>query len=353
MAAYTSIDDPSAYFQIALHTGNGGTQSITNDGNSDLQPDFVWIKGRSTNSHHALFDSVRGATKRISSSETNEETTESTGLTSFNSDGWSTGAWSGSNSNNQTYVSWQWKSGTSFSNDASATSIGTIDSTGSVNDTAGFSIVSYTSTGSNGSIKHGLSTTPSMIIFKRRSGDTENWVIYHKSLGATKNIKLNLTDAVSTSSTRFNDTEPTSSVFSLGTSGDTNGGTSPFIAYCFAEKKGFSKFGSYTGNGSTDGTFVYTGFKPAMVICKKSSASGTNWGIIDNKRANSFNQISAMLNPNSSGTEGANNNCDFVSNGFKWRSSDGNSNASGDTYIYICFAENPFVTSTGIPTTAR
>jgi len=353
MAAYTSIDDPSAYFQIALHTGNGGTQSITNDGNSDLQPDFVWIKGRSTNSHHALFDSVRGATKRISSSETNEETTESTGLTSFNSDGWSTGAWSGSNSNNQTYVSWQWKSGTSFSNDASATSIGTIDSTGSVNDTAGFSIVSYTSTGSNGSIKHGLSTAPSMIIFKRRSGDTENWPVYHQALGATKNIKLNLSEAVSTSSTRFNDTEPTSSVFSLGTSGDTNGGTSPFIAYCFAEKKGYSKFGSYTGNGNADGAFIYTGFKPAFFMAKRTDANDMPWVMIDNKR-NSFNALSNTLLANSdevanTGTDRA----DFLSQGVKIKTTSTAWNASGAAFIFMAFAESPFVSSSGVPTTAR
>jgi len=165
-------------------------------------------------------------------------------------------------------------------------------------------------------------------------------------------MELNSSGAVLTNSAVWNSTNPTSSVFSVGTNARTNNNTSNYIAYCFNDIKGYSKFGSYTGNGSTEGSFVYTGFLPAMVICKKSSASGTNWGIIDNKRANSFNQISAMLNPNSSGTEGANNNCDFVSNGFKWRTSDGNSNASA-TYIYMAFAENPFTSSAGTPVTAR
>ena len=348
--AYTDIDKPSDYFNTsAVWSGDDSEHTISGIGH---QPNFTWIKGVNIGTQHYLFDSVRGATKVIISNGTNAEFTVAQTLKSWNSDGFVLGTSDDVNGSGRTYVAWNWKAGTSFTNDASATGIGTIDSTGSVSTDAGFSIVSYTSTGSNGSIKHGLSTTPSMIIFKRRSGDTENWVVYHKSLGATKNIKLNLTDAVSTSSTRFNDTSPTSSVFTVGTSGDTNGGTSPFIAYCFAEKKGYSKFGSYTGNGSTDGTFVYTGFKPAWLLVKSTAAN--DWILHDTKR-NPHNVSNVTLFPNGSDADVTNTiyNQDILSNGFKARTTHARLNGSGVTYIYMAIAENPFVTSTGVPATAR
>ena len=360
--AYTDIDDPTAYFQAKKYVGTGGSQAYTFDGNSDLQANFLWFKSTDLAQEHWLADSVRGTTKYLESNSTNAEATSASGLSSFDSNGFTFGSdIDRINGDGHNYVGWGWKAGTSFTNDASATGIGTIDSAGSVNDTAGFSIVSYTSTGSNGSIKHGLSTAPSMIIFKRRSGDTENWPVYHQALGNTHFIKLNSTDAQSDSATRFNDTSPTSSVFTVGTSGDTNGGTSPFIAYCFAEKKGYSKFGSYKGNNDADGPFIYLGFKPAFLIMKETSGTG-NWAIIDSTR--SFHNVgNHTLASNLDDREdqfgggesvnGDSNKIDLVSNGFKIREASAYNNGSGDDYIYMAFAENPFVTSTGIPTTAR
>ena len=362
--AYTTVDDATIYFSTTLYTGDGQqNRAVTIDG-TGMQPNMLWIKSRSLGEQHVLGDSVRGATKKIIPSSNEAESTSATNIASFTSTGFTVangGVDGAVNQNGATYVSWAWKTDTSFTNDASGTGIGTIDSTGSVNDTAGFSIVSYTSTGSNGSIKHGLSTAPSMIIFKRRSGDTENWPVYHQALGNTHFIKLNSTDAQSDSATRFNDTSPTSSVFTVGTSGDTNGGTSPFIAYCFAEKKGYSKFGSYKGNNDADGPFIYLGFKPAFLIMKETSGTG-NWAIIDSTR--SFHNVgNHTLASNLDDREdqfgggesvnGGSNKIDLVSNGFKIREASAYNNGSGDDYIYMAFAENPFVTSTGIPTTAR
>jgi len=353
--AYTTIDDPSAYFQTTLYSGTGSSQAVTNTGNSDLQPDWVWLKVRSNGTYgHVVFDSVRGVNKALFPNANNVEEDQSSdvSLSSFNSDGFTVGGYFNNvNQSGQTFVSWQWKAGTGFTNDASGTSIGSIDSAGSVNTDAGFSIIKWTGNDANATVAHGLGAVPGMFIVKNLSNATTGWYVYHQSLGNTKHILLD-TDADLVDDINWNDTSPTSTVINLGGQTGSNGPSNSMLVYCFAEKKGYSKFSSYTGNANADGTFVYTGFKPAMVICKKSSASGTNWGIIDNKRANPFNEISAMLNPNSSGTEGANNDCDFLSNGFKWRTNDGNSNASA-TYIYMAFAENPFVTSTGVPATAR
>jgi len=336
--AYTTIDDPSAYFQTTLYSGTGSEQVVTNTGNSDLQPDWVWLKVRSNGTYgHVVFDSVRGVNKALFPNANNVEEDQSSdvSLSSFNSDGFTVGGYFNNvNQSGQTFVSWQWKK--------------TAD--------AGFDIVTATGNATAKTIAHSLSAVPHVMIAKEKSGSINDWTVYHhKNTAApeTDSLILNETNATADQNTHWNDTAPTSSVFTVGTGSVVNRNSSTYVYYLFSEKQGYSKFGSYTGNGNADGTFVYTGFKPAMVICKKSNASGTNWGIIDNKRAKSFNQISAMLNPNSTGSEGANNNCDFVSNGFKWRTNDGNSNASGDSYIYMAFAEQPFVTSTGVPATAR
>ena len=337
--AYTSIDKPDDYFRIAIYNGNNNIQSIswnTNTSNTaldytnNMQPDIVWIKTRTGNTvfGHVWGDSVRGSGiyQRIDSADA--EVSNNNVIRGFDSNGFEVGGATFVSEGSRTYVGWGWKE--------------TAD--------AGLDIVSYTGNGSNPrNISHNLSAVPHWILLLDRDQGVDRFN-YHQALGNTHTIALQTTGAAFDSSV-WNDTTPTSSVFTLGTN-DVNANGIKYMAYVWTEKKGFSKFGSYTGNGNADGTFVYTGFKPAMVICKKSSAAGTNWGIIDNKRANSFNQISAMLNPNSSGSEGANNNCDFVSNGFKWRTNDGNSNASA-TYIYMAFAESPFVTSTGIPTNAR
>jgi len=351
--AYTDIDDPSVYFQTTLYTGNGGTNAITNTGNSDLQPDWIWFKRRDGADNNILFDVVRGVTKGIYSDLTNAEDNLADSLASFNSDGFTLGADTGSggsiNGNNETYASWQWKAGTSFTNDASGTSVGSIDSAGSVNTDAGFSVISYTGTGSNGTIAHGLGVVPACIIHKRRN-DTSGWVVWHKSIG-TNIMELNETGAAQGGSSYINGTVPTSSVFSVGTSGDINASSGTYIAYCFAEKQGYSKFGSYKGNGNANGTFVYTGFKPAWVMTKISSATG-QWGIADNKRG--VAPSGEFLFADSSGaTNDAPNNFDFTAQGFKPRADYAAMNTSGATYIFMAFAEQPFVTSTGVPATAR
>ena len=350
--AYTDIDDPSAYFQTAIYTGNGGSsQAVTFNGNSDMQPDWLWLKVRSHGGNHFAYDSVRGATKALVPNDTDSEDTSYGYFSSFDSDGFTLGSADNNvNGSGRTYVGWGWIAGTSFTNDASGTGIGTIDSAGSFNNDAGFSIVSFTGTGSAGTIKHGLNSPPSMIIQKSRSSAL-NWKVYHKSLGATKYLNLDETGAAATASTIWNDTEPTSSVYSVGT-GNTNSSSVNYIAYCFAEKQGYSKFGSYIGNGNADGTFAYTGFKPAFVMVKASSASSYDWVMLDNKR-DPFHVADESLYANLSGAVQTSNNTDFIAQGFKLRSTAAGNNGSGTTYIFMAFASNPFTTSSGVPATAR
>jgi len=343
--AYTTIKKSTEHFNTKLYTGNGSTQSITGVG---FQPDFVWLKQRSSGVYyHRLQDSIRGAGKPIYSNRTDAEGDFGTGTTgsirTFDTDGFSIGSDTGSNENNTTMVSWNWKAnGTGVSN-----TDGSITSTVSANTTSGFSIVSYTGNETTGAtVGHGLSSTPKMIILKNRNS-TDDWVVYHESLGNTQSIRLNLTNASATTPASFNNTSPTSSVFTLGDWTGVNG--SSMIAYCFAEKKGFSKFGSYVGNGSTDGTFVYTGFKPAFVIFKNTTNTN-NWSIRDNKR-DSFNAGDSNLFANLSDAESSSNDIDFLSNGFKLRNAGGNWNTSGNTYIYMAFAAEPLVGDN--PATAR
>tara|TARA_R110001592_G_scaffold356377_1_gene658157 strand:+ start:35 stop:1090 length:1056 start_codon:yes stop_codon:yes gene_type:complete len=350
--AYTNVNDPSVYFQTTLYTGNGGTQSVTNGGNSDLQPDLVWIKDRDSGAaYHRLVDTVRGATKLLYSNGTNAQDTDATSLTSFNSDGFTVSSGGGVNASGNSFVSWNWKAGTSFTNDASSTGIGTIDSAGSFNNTAGFSIVSYTGTGSNGTIKHGLSTAPEMYITKSLSS-ARSWAVYNQNIGNTKAVFLNSTDAQDTDATYWNSTSPTSSVLSLGTRSEMNHSGENFIAYCFAPKQGYSKFGSYAGNGNADGPFTYTGFKPAFVMIKNTSSGSTKWTMCDNKR-DGFNDNNHRLFANTDDAESTSNPWEMYSNGFKMTTTGSFVNASGSNYIYMAFAENPLVGSNFVPTTAR
>ena len=348
--AYTDIDRSSDYFNTKLYTGNGSTQSITGVG---FQPDWLWIKSRSTTGNGRVHDVVRGVDKQLYTSLTNAEFTYSpnTGVTSFDSDGFSLGNDIGQNQSSVTFASWNWLA----SNTTASNTDGSITSTVSANTTSGFSIVSYTGTGSLATVGHGLGVTPKFMIIKNRDSGSENFCSYHVSLGATKTQKFT-TSAAQTLSSMWNNTEPTSSVFTIGTDGAVNVNGNKQIVYCFAEKKGFSKFGSYTGNGNADGTFVYTGFKPALVIMKNSSTA-TNWHIYDNKRTNNAsNPTDDILFANSSSAESTDssaNPIDFLSNGFKCRGTNSASNSSGNTFIYMAFAESPFVTSTGIPATAR
>ena len=348
--AYTDIDDPTLYFSSTIWTGNGvDDRNIVIDG-TGMQPDFVWIKSRNDTDNHRLVDSVRGATKHLESDGTGAEQTSSN-VKAFTSTGVTLSTNGSVNANSELYASWSWKAGTSFTNDASATGIGTIDSTGSVNTDAGFSIISYTGNATtNAKVAHGLGVAPSMMIVKKRNG-AFNWGIYHKSLTAHKLITFT-TNAPDDDASYWNDVEPTSSVFNLGSGALTNGSGSTMIAYCFAEKQGYSKFGSYTGNGNADGTFVYTGFKPAFIMCKRTDGAD-DWFLLDNKR-DIDNPANHWLMADSSGAEQTSPIFfDFLSNGFKNRGTGGGNNASGGTYIYMAFAENPFVTSTGVPATAR
>jgi len=325
-----------------LYTGNGSTQSITG---VNFTPDLVWSKSRTEARGHNLNDVVRGSTKWLGSNDTSAELTIATGVTSFDSDGFSLGSSADFNNNTQNYVAWNFLA----SNTTASNTDGSITSTVSANTTSGFSIVSWSGNATASTIGHSLGTAPSMIIAKNRN-DATNWFVGHTSLGWTKYIVLNSTGAEVTD-TVWNDTAPTSSVFSVGTFNSINGSGDDMIAYCFAEKKGFSKFGSYTGNGNADGTFVYTGFKPAFVMFKNTETTA-NWGMIDNKRDDD-NVVKARLFPNLSDSESSSFDiCDFTSNGFKLRTTDSQFNSS-HKIIYMAFASNPFVTSTGVPTTAR
>jgi len=344
---FSNIDKPNSYFNTVLYTGTGATLSITGVG---FQPDWVWTKGRSVAFSHYLMDSVRGVGKRIMSNSTSNEDSSIFGVSSFNSDGFTLGTDTGANNSGSTFVSWNWLA----SNTTTSNTSGTITSTVSANTTSGFSIVSYTGTGANATVGHGLGVAPKMIIVKRRNS-TANWFVYHASIGNNGYIMLNSTDAKDQpNSTVWNNTSPTSSLFSLGTSSGINGSGGTYIAYCFAEVKGFSKAFSYTGNGSTDGSYVHLGFRPAYVIIKCSSNSGDGWFVFDNKRT-TYNVMSTFLLANSYAADetNTNRNIDFLSNGIKLRNSDTSLNYSGYTYIGFAIAEQPFVSSKGIVANAR
>ena len=348
--AYTTIDDPSVYFQIALYTGNDSSNAITNDGNSDLQPDWLWTKNRSSSADHKIFDSTRGVTKFLESNTNDAEGTQANLLSSFNSDGFTLGAGGETNSSSTNYVAWQWKanggSRTTFTESG--------DNPGGgyqANTTAGFSIVDFVGTGANGTVQHGLGVAPRWYIIKNRDRSA-NWQVYHEDNGNTHYIKLNGTGAKLDNHEIFNDTSPTSSVFSVGIDQSVNFNGENHIAYVFAEIQGYSKFGSYTGNGNADGPFVYTGFKPAWLLIRRTD-SAQNWNLHDNKRS-TFNTTKADLFPNLSNAEetGNGNFIDFLSNGFKHRASTNSLNASSGDFIYMAFAEHPFVSSEGVPVTA-
>jgi len=365
--SYTNgLDKPDLYFNTVLYTGDSatstaGTLARTISG-VGFQPDFVWVKGRTTGGYdsHGLHDVVRTAPKWLSSDGTSAEADVTTGFNSggigsFTSDGFGiysgiAGTTTNYNTSSTNYASWNWKAnGTGVSNTS-----GSITSTVSANTTSGFSIVSYTGNGSSGAtIGHGLGVAPKMIITKQRNS-AGNWFVYHNKLPVTEYLILNSTVAGQTDNEIiYNDTIPSSTTFTVGNYSQINGSSNTFVSYCFAEKKGFSKFGSYTGNGSTDGTFVYTGFKPAFVMFKRTDTT-SDWNIYDTARApNNVNNKVLQSNLSNAESTPSETVFDYLSNGFKPRGSPASINASGGTYIYMAFAENPFVTSTGIPTTAR
>ena len=352
MAAYTAIDDPELYIQCKLYTGTGSEIAATLDGSENMQPDLVAIKARTDAESFKVYDSVRGVTKHIEWDSTDAEATEAQGLKSFDSDGFTIGTYSSINaSDSHNYVAWCWKAGTAFSNDASATSIGSIDSTGSVNDTAGISICSFTGTGSNGTIKHGLSTAPRAMLFKNRDEGAEGWFVFHESVGNTKRLNLDDVAAESASSTFWQDTSPSSSIFTVGSNHGCNG-PDAMIGYIFSEKQGFSKFGQYYGNANADGPFVYTGFKVGWLLIRRPGAS-ENWMLLDNKRLG-YNGANYYFESQANSAEATGGDrVDFLSNGFKIRNTWTSINNSGSKIIYMAFAEAPFVNSNGVPCNAR
>jgi len=350
--AYTNIDDPSAYFQTAIYTGAGANQTVTNDGNSDLQPDFLWIKRRNAGYGHVVVDSNRGLGSSnppyLATENTDAENSNQNWISGVGTDSFTIGINEQNLSNTSgTYVAWQWKAngGTTSSN-----TDGNITSTVQANTTAGFSIVTWTGNEqSAASVGHGLGVIPEMVFFKRRNA-TYNWVVYLGALGQVSgnwlNAYLNLTNAAEQNAS----IDFTSTLLKPGSGATTNSGD--MIAYCFNSVQGYSKFGKYVGNGSTDGPFIYTGFKPAFFLLKKTSGAD-GWRLFDNKRAG-YNDDNYRLAPNASAAEDtATTYLDILSNGVKIRGTAGSFNQSGGTFIYMAFAENPFTTSTGIPTTAR
>jgi hypothetical protein len=349
---YTVVDKSSLYFNTVTYTGDGSaSRSITGVG---FQPDFTWVKGRNAVWFHTLTDVVRGGGYFIHS---NIDTAEAGGgtslITGFNSDGFNVNITPNGtvNNNGDTFVSWNWKAnGAGVSNTA-----GSITSTVSANTTAGFSIVSYTGTGANATVGHGLGSAPKMIMIKNRTS-AENWRVGHSSLTSWAfRLILDATTAQASEPNAFNSTAPTSTVFSVGTDDSTNKSTNSLIAYCFAEIKGYSKFGSYTGNGSSNGTFVYTGFMPKFIMIKRTDSADNPWAIYDTVR-DTNNPNTFLLRANASNAEADDSGYsdhDHLSNGFKLRQTWSGINASGGTYIYMAFADSPFVSSKAIPTTAR
>ena len=310
------------------------------------------IKNRDGTRSHYLFDAVRGATKELNTNNTNDENTNANGLQSFNSDGFTLGSEGEMNANSSTFASWNWKAGAGAG--SSNTDGSTNTTSTSVNTTAGFSISKYSGTGSNATIGHGLGVAPSLIIVKNLSIDGRNWQIFHHkntASPATQQLEFG-TDATATVTTQWNSAMPTSSVFSIGTNDSINKSGNDFIAYAFTEKTGYSKFGSYTGNGNADGTYVYTGFKPAFVLIKNTASGSTNWQMYDNKREG-YNPQNDLFRANLNSAEGNGTDpIDIYSNGFKNMHTASSQNTNGDTYVYMAFGQS-IVGSNDIAATAR
>ncbi len=348
--AYTTINKPSDYFRIKLYAGNATqNRAITWDESSNMKPDWLWFKNRSATQSHCLFDTLRGATQRLIPSSSNGQNTENTNLDSFDTNGFTVDHEAIINGNSANYVCWGWKAANTS---GSSNSDGDVTSTVSVNSTAGISIVKWTNNGNASWIGHGLGTTPHWILIKSLSSSASSitaWVNYHHKINATDpedyTIYLNNQDA-RVDNPIFNDTAPTSTKFRFDSADTTD-----YIAYCFAEKTGYSKFGTYDGNGQNDGPFIYTGFKPAFLI-QREVGSSRDWTMIDSKRS-TFNVMDDRLVPNDSSAEVTNNNTDFLSNGFKVRGNQTNTNNNGGRYIYMAFAEEPLVGTNDVPATAR
>ena len=359
--SYTTIDDPSEYFHIQLYTGTGSSHSVTNDANAgDFKPDWVWIKERSSAGGNKTYDSSRGVQEALQTQSTAGEATTAQGLTAFNTDGFTVGSDGGHNQSSATYVAWQWKAngGTTSSN-----SDGDLTSTVQFNSTAKFSIILYTGKDPIEplDIGHGMGEAPDVYIVKNRDRGA-NWGMYHKELTSpaeNRNLKLNSSAAEAAESTFWRNEAPTSTIIKTGENASVNVANENFVVYAWKEVQGFSKFGKYIGNGASDaapatnGPFIYTGFSPAWVMIKKISAVD-DWLIFDNERDGFDPRVYRLFANDASGeTTGTNNTIQFTSNGFKIRFHGGSMNTSGGEYIYMAFANSPFATSKGIPTTGR
>ena len=341
---------PKDHFKAGYYSGTGSELAITGN---DHQPDFLWIKQANGTDAHVLFDAIRGATKYVSSSSTGAEATNAQTVKSFDSDGFTLGTDGAVNDSTKSYVSLSWKG----NGQGSANSDGTITTTyTSANTTAGISIIQYTGNSTSGAtIGHGLGTTPTFFMCKKTNSAGDNWIAYHNYLGATKYMVLNATDAAATASGAWNDTEPTSSVISLGNGTTVNGNTDTFICYAFAEKRGFSKFGSYYGNGTSgNGQFIYTGFKPGFIMIKRHNSTG-NWNMY-NMALNTTNKSQFFhheANANSTWVDNT-DELEVFSNGFRpIGSTKTDSNVNNGQYLYMAFAEEPIVSSNDVPTVAR
>ena len=351
--AYSAILKPGDYFNNKLWTGTGSSNALTGVG---FQPDFTWIKSRDFSENHELYDAVRGVQKRIMSNDTAAEETRSEGLTAFGADGFTVGTSDGVNKSGNTFVGWNWKA----NGTGSANTDGTINSTStSVNTTSGFSIITYTGDGNSGAtICHGLGVVPKLVLIKKLNG-ADAWFLTSEDLGWNKYLNLNANSAESgASNNSFTGTAPTTSVFSVGSDSGVNGNGDTYVAYVWAEIKGFCKIGTWTGNGDASGPFIYTGFKPAWLMFKRTNSTAS-FVIVDNQRLNNFNPQDRLLFPNTDASEdgsGETYNWDFLSNGIKARTTSGSyGNGNGDTYLYMSFAQSPFTANVdgGLPTTAR
>ena len=336
-----TIPNGAQYMAATTYSGNGTSQSVNNAGNNTIgttfQPDFVWVKVRdAAGLNHILANTVAGITNFLNSNTSNAESSTAGYITSSNSNGFSVGSAANVNQNGNQFIGWQWKAG--GSGGVSNTN-GSITSTVSANQAVGFSIVTYTGTGANATVGHGLGTVPNMLLIKKRSGTTANWAVYHSAVGNSAALSLNQATGTNTTSAFWQNTTPTSTVFSVGTSGDNNPSGATLVAYCWSAVSGYSAFGSYTGNGNADGPFIYCGFKPRFVLIKIYSTTG-DWYLWDTSRS-TFNVVSATLLTDSAAAETSATSIDILSNGFKCRSATV-VNASAATYAYAAFAENPF-----------
>ena len=361
--AYTTVDDPGLYFKTVIYTSNSGSSPRTISG-VGFQPDWVWVKNRdSSDFNHVAADSVRGLnTFNSPDTDGGQSTNHAAGfISSANSDGFVITAGSSNLSNydsgSNKQVAWNWKAGTSFSNDASATSIGSIDSSGSVSTTSGFSIITYNSLRTGSIVQtfaHGLGATPDLLIFKNLT-ESQNWLVWSKDIATNQHLNLNNNNNLTTDAGSMNNTAPTSTVVTIGADGRTNSTTDgkAHICYAFKEIKGYSRFTKYTGTGQTDGNLIWCGFKPAFVLVKRLSGTQQGWYLWDNKR-NGFNPRNFNLEANDTAVEDdGNQRIDLLSNGFKWRVNDSIVNNSGTEYLLIAFAESPFVNSNGVPINAQ